>query len=260
MIRFARAAGLAAIAIASIVAAPASAVVTTFASFSPIGSGANVRFVNAASNTNAVFYSTATANATVAGARNVNFSLLQSSINPFVNNVTAKFSLSGIVTNTAATVAGTTITQSNISGSFSFLSTAAITIGSTTFAAGSNLLSGTFTNGAILGTRNTTGGSFSGSTPSSAINYSSDFLTFVPNSSYDFSMSLTSISPALNALLTNAAPTRALRTFRAVVGGSFSSDPAPTVAVPEPAIWLQLIAGFGLVGVAARRRKVAIAG
>ena len=30
-------------------------------------------------------------------------------------------------------------------------------------------------------------------------------------------------------------------------------------AVPEPASWAMLIAGFGLVGVAARRRKIAVA-
>ena len=32
----------------------------------------------------------------------------------------------------------------------------------------------------------------------------------------------------------------------------------PSVAVPEPASWAMLIAGFGLVGAAARRRRTAL--
>lgn len=250
---------LAGIAMAGLVAAPAAAVVTTFASFSPLAGGANVRFVNAASNRNAVFYTTATANGNTAGTRNVNFSFLQPSIAPFVTNVTARFTLNGTVTNTVATVSGSTITQHNVTGSFSFLTSAPITIGGTTYAAGANLLSGTFTQAQISGTRNGTSAGFSASTPASTITYTSDFLTFVPNSNYDFAISLTSITPALNALPTNAAPTRALRTFRAVAGGTFSADPAPIPNVPEPAVWAQLIAGFAMIGLAARRRKASLA-
>ncbi|MEY2884091.1 MAG: hypothetical protein RL490_1815, partial [Pseudomonadota bacterium] len=56
------------------------------------------------------------------------------------------------------------------------------------------------------------------------------------------------------------APNKALRSFRAVLGGQFSSDPAPiTPAIPEPAIWAQLIIGFSMVGFAARRRKISVA-
>ena len=38
---------------------------------------------------------------------------------------------------------------------------------------------------------------------------------------------------------------------------SFEIDNLATAAIPEPATWAMLIAGFGLVGVAARRRKFA---
>jgi hypothetical protein len=38
---------------------------------------------------------------------------------------------------------------------------------------------------------------------------------------------------------------------------SFEIDNLATAAIPEPATWAMLIAGFGLVGVAARRRKLA---
>lgn len=237
-------------------ASPAAAVVITFASFSPIGGGANIRFVNAAGNSNAIFYTTATASSTVAGSRDVNFSLLQPGINAYVNNVTAKFTMAGTVTNTAATILGPNIVQSNLTGSFSFLTTAPIVIGSTVFATGSNLLSGTFSQAYISGGRGSTSGGLFAATPSAPLVYTSDFLTFIGGSNFDMAISLTSINPALNALPTAGTPTRALRTFRAVASGQFSSDPAPLVpTIPEPAVWLQLIAGFSLVGLATRRRK-----
>jgi hypothetical protein len=239
-------------------AAPASAVVTTFASFGPGPGGANVRFVNAGSNSNAVFYTTATSSGTTQAARRVSFTFLQSAFNA-IGAVNANWTLGGTVINTIATINGVNIQQSNIAGSFSFISTSAITLGSTTYAAGSNLLSGTFTNASIQGVRNSSAAGFTGATPISSISYTSDFLTFVPGSSYDFAMSLSQIAPTLNALPTNLTPSRALRTFRAVAGGQFSSDPAPIPNVPEPAIWLQLITGFGLVGLAARRRMAEVA-
>jgi hypothetical protein len=55
----------------------------------------------------------------------------------------------------------------------------------------------------------------------------------------------------------NAVAGKSLRSFRATATGSFSSDPAPTItALPEPGAWAMLIAGFGLVGFAARRRSI----
>ncbi len=241
---------------AAVSAAPAAAVVTTFASFGPGAGGANVYFLNAG--TSASFYTTANNTATTSGSRAVTFTFLQNAFNS-LGPVNAAWTLAGTVTSTVATINGTNITQSNVAGSFSFISTSAIMLGTQSFAAGSNLLSGTFTNSTIAGARSGTAAGFSGSTPSSMINYTSDFLTFVPGSNFDFSISLTQIAPTLNALPTAGTPTRALRTFRAVAGGQFSSDPAPIPNVPEPAIWLQLITGFGLVGLAARRRKVEVA-
>jgi hypothetical protein len=37
------------------------------------------------------------------------------------------------------------------------------------------------------------------------------------------------------------------------------SPPPPQIAVPEPASWAMMIAGFGLVGASMRRRKAVIA-
>lgn len=247
---------------AATVAVPAAAVVTTFASFSPTGNVRNIRWVG--SGANATFYSTATGTANVPGTVNVRFSFLQPAINPYVDSVTAKFTLNGTVANQVATVSGGTIEQTKVGGTFSFISTTAITIGSTTFAAGSNLLSGSFSNTTISGNRNGSSANLSGSTPASSFSFTSDFLTFVPGANYDLAWSLTSINPLLNA--TNAAnqitgtPNKALRTFRATLGGQFSSDPAPIPPlVPEPQSWMLLIAGFGLVGAASRRRRTSVA-
>jgi hypothetical protein len=249
-----------AIALAATLAAtaPAAAVVTAFASFSPIGDASNVRWVNADSNGNAAFYTIATGVGTEAAPRAVTFTFLQNAFNS-VGPVTANWQLNGTVTDTIATINGADIVQRNIAGSFSFTSTSPITLGSTTYANGSNLLSGTFTNATIEGARSSISAGFTGVTPVSTITYLSDFLTFQAGSDYGFAISLTEILPSLNALPTAGVPTRALRTFRADASGQFSSDPAPIPNVPEPAVWLQLIAGFGLVGAAARRRTKAIA-
>ncbi|OYU15311.1 MAG: hypothetical protein CFE37_06035 [Alphaproteobacteria bacterium PA4] len=264
-------ASLAAAALVS--AAPASAVVTTFADFSNIGNAANVRWVISANNSggnfskNATFYSTATGTANIAGARRVNFNFSQPALAGVASGLQAMFTLNGTVTNTQAVVNGTVITQNNISGTFSFIQAvgSSFTVGGQTFGAGVNLLSGSFTQSSISGQRNGTSAGWSASTlGGSAITYTSDVLGFVPGSNYDLAWSLASVAPLLNA--TNAAnqitgtPNKALRTFRAVVGGQFSSDPAPiTPAIPEPAIWAQLIIGFSMVGFASRRRKVSVA-
>lgn len=254
------------VAAAVAVTAPASAVITTFASFSPIGTDANFYFKNSGSNgssgTSASVYTIASASSKVTGSVDVKFSFLQPAISPYVTDVTAKFTLFASLTNTPAQSVGTApapvfLVQPGISGGFSFLSTAPITIGSTTYAAGANLLTGVFNQGVVFGQRLATSGSFSSATSSGAtITYTSDFLSFVPTVDRDFSISLTSIQAALQALPTNSVPNRALRTFRAVSGGTFSSDPAPTVtAVPEPAVWGLMIVGFGMVGIQSRRRN-----
>lgn len=254
---------LAGLALATALAAtPAAAEVETFASFNSTSSARNFNWVG--TNSNAVFYTTSTATANTAGATAVTFNFLQQPFGGLAGPVSADFLMQGSVTNTNAVVSGSFISQSNISGSFSFTSTSAFTVGANTYGVGTNLLSGVFTLAEIGGTRNGSSGGFSASTPVASITYTSDVLGFFQNSNYDLALSLTSISPKLNATnasnQTTGAPNKALRSFRAVVGGQFSSDPLPTTPeVPEPAVWAQLIAGFALVGVAARRRKTTVA-
>jgi hypothetical protein len=249
---------LASLALTTLAAAtPAAAVTTTFANFSATAGGANIRWVRTGNS--AEFYTTTLNNGTAVGARNVNFSFLQASIAPFVTNVTASWTMQGTVTNTIATQTGITLNQTNLEGSFSFLTTQGITIGANFFAAGSNLLSGTFNNTVISGDRGGNSAGMNGSTPGAVISYTSDFLDFTATAQRNFALNLTSVNPVLNAV-GNPVPTSAINSFRAVAGGSFSSDPAPVVtAVPEPGTWAMMIAGMGLVGFARRRRQIVIA-
>ena len=242
--------------------APAQAVITTFANYSALaGSTANIYWKNngttASNGTGGSIYTIATNSAATPGTRNVSFSFLQPSIAPFVTNAIAAFTLNASVINTPADLLNGFLIQPGIAGSFSFRSTTAITIGATTYAVGSNLLSATFSQAAVFGQRRGTSGSFSASSedPLDTISYTSDFLSFDPSSSLDFALSLTSISSVLQAIPTTGTPTRALRSFRALSTGSFASDPAPIVtALPEPAVWGLMIVGFGMVGLQTRRR------
>jgi hypothetical protein len=243
---------------------PAAAAVTTFAQYSTVGLGANIMWKNngttSVNGTGGSIYTISSAASNVPGSHLTSFSFLQPSISPFVTNVPAAFTLNATVLASPTLLAGTFLIQQGISGTFSFKTTTALVVGVTTFAAGSNLLSGSFNQAAIVGARLSTSGSVSSATTSGAtITYTSDFLSFVPTVDRDFAISLTSIASALQATPTNTNPTKALRTFKAVSTGSFSTDPAPLVtAVPEPAAWTLMIVGFGMVGLQTRRRTRSI--
>jgi hypothetical protein len=257
MLKSPRIALAAALAVAGFAAAPASAVLTTFANFTGIDAVPGVRFQNSApdnlSGTSGTLYSI-DPNTPVPGSRLVSFSFLPPALGA-VTNVLASFTMLSSTASPAQTVGGFTL-QPGLAGSFSFLSTSAISVNGINYAAGSNLLSGTFTDVSISGQTNASAAAYNGSTGGgSTIMFTSDFVSFVPGTDYDMSISLTSLAPLLFAN-----PGSALRSFEAYSTGSFSSDPAPTVngAVPEPSAWAMLIAGFGLVGFQARRRRNAM--
>jgi hypothetical protein len=141
---------------AMLASTPAAAVITTFAQFSTIGSGANVRWVNngAASNTSSsstatgsggFFYSTTTATSRVPGNVAVRFEFLQPSL-AALGRINANFFMNITVpSGNPAAASGIFRIQNIPSGGFSFLSTQAFTIGSTNYTVGTNLLTGTFT-------------------------------------------------------------------------------------------------------------------
>ncbi len=246
-------------------ASPANAVITTFASFSPIGQSTNVYWENSNNvnqqGTSATFVSTATANTTAFAPRLVSFSFLLPLLSTFTTGVTAEFRLNSGVTNTPAQVGFGQIGQVGIGGSFSFRTIAPLVVGTNTFAAGSNLLTGTFGGTSLTGARGSTSASFNGSTAvGDTLTYTSDFLSFANVNDSDFAISLSAVTGVLNAVPTNTTPTAALRTFRAVASGTFSTDPAPIVtSVPEPAVWGLMIVGFAMVGLQTRRRVRSVA-
>jgi hypothetical protein len=253
---------LTAAALGSLAAAtPSQAVITTFAAFNPISTVRNVRWVRSGTS-NGQLYTTNNGVATAPGTANVRFSFLQPYFvsNDIAQNITARFTLNATTVADPATITNGTVSQQIDGGSFSFLSTTAITVGNTTYAAGSNLLSGTFTNATLSGQN---GGTAAGIEDSgvgvnglSQVNFTSDFLDFNASNSptirRDFALALTAINP----VLLRATAGQSVRSFRASASGNFSSDPAPMInGVPEPAVWGMMIAGFGAVGFQSRRRR-----
>ncbi len=246
------------------IAAPANAVVfANFATTLPNPATTNFRFANSTSSltrtTDAVFGTSPSG--TTIGAVQVQFSFAQATgLSAFVTNVAASLIVTGTVPkNTPATGA---LDQGGLGGSFSFLSTAPISVSggrleATTYAAGSNLLTVAFGGANIVGTAGTRVGSFDGFTAQGdMVTFTSDFLDFSLAGNRSFATSLTAMTANLSVGTGN---NKALRTFRARLGtGTFDASVAPTAAaeVPEPQTWAMLVAGFALVGAAMRRRLV----
>jgi len=243
-------------------ATPAAADVLTFATFSSITPIKNIRFVNSGTatsrTTDAQIYTTSTAGATSVGATQVHFSFLQTGLSSFITNVVADYTLNATVErgDTALSVSGYVI-QPIVTGTMSFKSTSAITLMSpyfapTTFQAGANLLTVTFSTG-LAGTRNSSSSTLSGSTGGGAlVEFTSDFLNFDDVDDADLSTTFSAMTSPLQILNPG---NRSLTSFRATAGGQFSSDPAPMVLgiVPEPASWVMMVVGFGMLGIAVRR-------
>lgn len=267
MIKVKNAASIAVLGAVLATAAPASAVVVTFATFSALDTSKNFRLVNSGNSsaanrtTDATLYTTSSGTSTAPGSVIVRFSFLQPQLNAFVNNANAAFTYNAtIARGTPTTTFAGQLFQSGITGSFSFLSTTAITVSGPgfvthTYAAGSNLLSGSFTNATLNGVGSSAGTS-SSTASGSLVSFTSDFLDFSSTVQRDRGLTLTAISPNLS---THAGLNKALNSFRATAGGQFSSDPAPLInglaIVPEPATWAMLVVGFGMIGVKTRRRS-----
>ena len=259
---------------------PASAVVTTFASFNTGADGNIVWSNNGTGGTTSTYRSNGTGgtlftyappatsgtfnpNTATPGAVDVTFKFLQGDLAAAVSGVAAKFMMDLSVSNSPATqvtLAGQNyIAQWGLAGTFSFKSAQDITFNGQTYAAGANLLSATFINDqTVMGQTQATSGGLTASTSSGAtIDYTSDFMDFTNSVSRDAAFSLSAIQSLVgnaNRGLNQASSSKALRSFRATATGSFSHEAVETVsAVPEPATWAMMLGGFGLIGGMARR-------
>jgi hypothetical protein len=235
-------------------AAPASAAVETFASFTQLGQGSSIRWAKTTSG--GTLFTTSTPGGTTAGKTKVNFNYLTSSLGN-LGPLAADFTMTLKAENgNPAFSGGGFLIQSGLTGSFSFIYTGSgFTIGDTTYTTGTNLLSGTIGQASIAGAAGSSSGGVSASTDGgSAITYTSDVLAFRDGSNFDFALTLTQIASVLNRPAAN----QSLRNFTAAATGSFSSDPAPQVIalpVPETATWGLMLVGFGAIGGALRSRR-----
>jgi hypothetical protein len=248
----------AALSAAVAVSAPAHAV--TFANFTQTGTTRTIHWVRDA-NTGAASLNghlftgpTATSHAPVS----IRFNFQLPELSSF-SNLAATLQVNAVEVGHAATFTGApdnvvtqTFVDGNVAGSPAASGFAIIYTGPTvvlnghTVAAGANLLSAHFTNIWIQGVRLANAGAGSDSDPTpGTISFTSDFLNFGNTVGRGLSWDLTSISPVLGFQSGHAIPS-----FNASLAGAFSAE-----FVPEPMAWALMISGFGLAGVALRRRR-----
>jgi len=241
-------AGAAAVALAS------ASHAATFATFSQLGTGPNVSWSNPGNITTGGTYVTLNSGGST-GSANVVFSFLDPVLAAAVSNVPASFSLtSSVPLGNPAVNTGSPfffLDQPGLAGSFSFTYTGIpdLIVGLTSYKTGANLLSGVFNFADIQGKVSSSSGSAVDATASGGvITFTSAFMSFKKTIQRDFAINMTSISP-----LMNAASGKALKSFKASAGGAFSL----VSPVPEPSTWAIMIVGFGMIGAASRRRRLA---
>jgi hypothetical protein len=248
-------------------AVPAQAV-TTFATFGALpvdaqdSAYANFRWTNNGVGSSASglggSFDTITTNQLTApvGSRAVSFSFTVPGLSPVATGITSILTWTGPTAASAvASQSGTVYTQGGIGGAFSFVSTSAITVGTITYAAGSNLLSGTYSGASIVGTKGGSSADFDAETDlGQTLVFTSDFIDFSGVTNSAFALDLENIRSVLSAL--GDPPTTALRTFRTNANGSFGYDGEIIVnGIPEPQTWGLMVVGFGMVGLQVRRRS-----
>lgn len=246
--------GIIAVGLSALVATPAVSAITPFGSFSPTSQTANIRFINS---TNTLCTAV---NGGVCGGVGVKFKYLVPMLTS-IGEISATYTLLASSTDTVQS-AGSTRSEENFLGGFSFISTQAFTVGSHTYAVGTNLLTGIVTfnlgdvSGSVYGKNNGTTANFGASTEDpSTITYTSALLNFSGTVERDFNDSFVSLTPKLTVNANGK-----FNSFVGTASGLFSSDPPPmvTTSVPEAATWMMMLAGFGTVGAAmrtGRRRK-----
>lgn len=129
--------------------------------------------------------------------------------------------------------------QTGFAGSINFIGTEAGFVGT-------NFLTVNFSDATFSFDGDGSSGSLISTDPSSPISYSSDVLDVALFTSRDFGFNVTGSSPGFGVNSSGLGDP-----FVANLNGAF----AGSGVVPEPASWAMLILGFGLTGVAARRRQ-----
>ncbi len=202
--------------------------------------------------------STSGTTTTVSASAPVYFSFSGVSGLPFAGPEAATFTLSATSTQIGSCGVncgnGDSFDQFGYHGTFSFIDAGA--------APGANLLSGTF---AVTGTPSTTGaqfnsniGSGSGGFDASAVVgnlnqlvFTSAYLAFVGETNEVASFSLSSLTPDFaTGTVTNGQAYPAAGPFLAAGTGTFSSNPGPVSAIPEPSTFALLggaLLGLGLL-------------
>jgi hypothetical protein len=257
---------------AAMSALPAQAV-TTFATFSAPTANlqdpayANFRWTNngtgsSASGLGGSFDTITTSQLTApTGSRAVLFSFTVPGLSPVATGLTAILTWTGpTAASQIATEAGGIYTQGGIGGTFSFISTSDITVGTNTYLAGANLLSGTYSDAAIVGAKGGNSADFDAETAlGQSLVFTSDFINFGGVTNSAFALDLANIRSSLSTLYAPGNPTTpvtALRTFRTNANGSFGYDGEIVVnGIPEPQTWGLMVVGFGMVGLQVRRRN-----
>lgn len=222
-----------------IIAAPAAAVTTTFATFSAISSTPSVEFVGSGSGAGVVS----------SVSQPVTFRLLDPNGGPDFADFDATFNL--VANTSGGTVAGGIGIAPVTSGTFSFVSATPVTFAGST---GTNFLSGTFNGGAFTALIGGSTASYGNSTPPNTVNFTSSFLDFTESTERGLVFGISGINPLISAASFGAGPAN----FAGTIVGSFSADVFAgneLPVVPEPATWALMIGGFGMVGGAMRRRN-----
>jgi hypothetical protein len=212
-----------------------------FATYTQQGTNTTIAWSKTGATSGSIHSTTGVTGNNVAGSTNpVTFNFADASL---PSGLAAKLTLSGSETGNPATG---TVDQAGVGGSFSFIYEGATQVidGKLYTHDVTNLLTGAYSLAHISGSG--TSGSFHDSTDIGTLTYTSDILNFTNASAEDFSFSLNALAKPLH--YTGG---QSLESFTAGATGIFSAG-----FVPEPTTWAMMIMGFGLMGLAARRRRV----